>query len=58
MREWLRSHPRLSDLLVVGLAVAIYVSLTDALGIAVALALGVGAIVMTNVLLGPRSPHD
>jgi hypothetical protein len=55
---WLRGHAHLSDLVVVGIAVAMSVSLADELGIATALALGAGLIVITNVLLGLGSPHD
>jgi hypothetical protein len=56
--SWLRSHADLRDLVVVGVAVAMSVSLTDEVGIAAALALGAGVIAIINILVRLGSPHD
>jgi hypothetical protein len=58
MLGWLRGHARLTDLAVVGSPSAVSVSLADELGVATALALGMGVILITNLLLGLGSPHD
>jgi uncharacterized protein (DUF2062 family) len=56
MLDWLRAHSRVTDLGVVGIAVGVSVSLTDELGLPTALALGLGVILIVNLVLRARSP--
>jgi hypothetical protein len=50
--NWLRSHPRVADLAIVGGTAVLSVSLTDELGVVTALALGMAVILIANLLLG------
>ena len=50
--KWLRDHPRLTDVAVVGGTAVLSVSLTGELGVVSALALGMAVILLANVLLG------
>jgi hypothetical protein len=50
--HWLRSHPRLADLAIVGGTAVLSVSLTGELGVVTALALGMAVILIANLLLG------
>ena len=50
--NWLRSHPRIADLAIVGGTAVLSVSLTDELGVVTALALGMAVILIANLLLG------
>jgi hypothetical protein len=50
--QWLRSHPRLADLAIVGGTAVLSVSLTGELGVVTALALGMAVILLANLLLG------
>ena len=52
MLNWVRDHPRLADLAIVGVTAVLSVSLTGELGVVTALALGMAVIVIANVLLG------
>lgn len=52
MFRWLRGRARLIDLAVVGIAVAVSVSLADELGAVTALALGAAVIVISRFLRG------
>ncbi|MGH2925694.1 MAG: hypothetical protein ACRDK1_06945 [Solirubrobacterales bacterium] len=52
MLNWLRSHPRIADLAIVGGTAVLSVSLTDELGVVTALALGMAVILVANLLLG------
>jgi hypothetical protein len=49
---WLRHHPRLADLAIIGGTAALSVSLTDELGVVTAVALGMAVILIANLLLG------
>jgi hypothetical protein len=50
--KWLRDHPRLTDVAVVGGTAVLSVSLTGELGVVSALALGMAVILVANLLLG------
>ena len=50
--SWLRDHPRLTDVAIVGGTAVLSVSLTGELGVVSALALGMAVILLANVLLG------
>lgn len=50
--KWLRDHPRLTDVAVVGGTAVLSVSLTGELGVVSALALGMAVILLANLLLG------
>jgi len=50
--KWLRNHPRLTDVAIVGGTAVLSVSLTGELGVVSALALGMAVILLANVLLG------
>ena len=52
MLNWVRDHPRLADLAIVGVTAVLSVSLTGELGVVTALALGMAVILIANVLLG------
>ena len=52
MFKWLRNHPRLTDVAIVGGTAVLSVSLTGELGVVSALALGMAVILLANVLLG------
>lgn len=52
MFKWLRDHPRLTDVAIVGGTAVLSVSLTGELGVVSALALGMAVILLANVLLG------
>lgn len=50
--KWLRHHPRLADLAIIGGTAALSVSLTGELGVVTAVALGMAVILIANLLLG------
>jgi hypothetical protein len=50
--NWVRSHPRLADLAIIGGTAVLSVSLTGELGVVTALALGMAVILIANLLLG------
>jgi hypothetical protein len=55
---WLRRQARLSDLTVVGIAAVVSASLADHVGVATAVASGMGVIVLVNLLLRIGSSRD
>ncbi len=56
MFAWMDRHPRLVDLAVVASALALSISLADELGVAIALSVGLLAVLLVNIAFALRPP--